>query len=333
MRRWWLAILSMIVAFVVLVGTTVIPFDNGFRSLAQMQPASETHQLRELAESLLVYPFPTLFFRQELKVQLLPGQLPSVPLLNLPMPPTGRLIGSAVYRLDNEEIAIVDILVQAPEPAEDIINFYRRSLPPQGWQIKQSEPLPPGFHQIEVGKFPVGINQLFCQEKLTEPWRNFGVSIVSPKTNEPNNVRINLLTQAFKKIQGENSSTPCDQPPEQERPEPENAYQLIPSFSAPIGVEFKATSTCSSGGLNSSVSTIAKTNQDAVELEASIADQLEAAGWKRVTGHAEKPLAWSIWQIPAHSKSQGVLLAIESPNENEYLISVEVTSRKQLNSP
>jgi hypothetical protein len=60
MRRWWLAILSMIVAFVVLVGTTVIPFDNGFRSLAQMQPASETHQLRELAESLLVYPFPTL---------------------------------------------------------------------------------------------------------------------------------------------------------------------------------------------------------------------------------------------------------------------------------
>jgi hypothetical protein len=160
MRRWWLAILSMIVAFVVLVGTTVIPFDNSFRSLAQMQPASETHQLRELAESLLVYPFPTLFFRQELKVQLLPGQLPSVPLLNLPMPPTGRLIGSAVYRLDNEEIAIVDILVQAPEPAEDIINFYRRSLPPQGWQIKQSEPLPPGFHQIEVGEFPVGINQL-----------------------------------------------------------------------------------------------------------------------------------------------------------------------------
>jgi hypothetical protein len=159
------------------------------------------------------------------------------------------------------------------------------------------------------------------------------VIIASPKTNQPNNVRINLLTQAFKKIQGENSSTPCDQPPEQERPEPENAYQLIPSFSAPIGVELKATSTCSSGGLNSSVSTIAKTNQDAVELEASIADQLEAAGWKRVTGHAEKPLAWSIWQIPAHSESQGVLLAIESPNKNEYLISVEVTSRKQLNSP
>ena len=108
---------------------------------------------------------------------------------------------------------------------------------------------------------------------------------------------------------------------------------IIPSFSAPIGVELKATSTCSSGGLNSSVSTIAKTNQDAVELEASIADQLEAAGWKRVTGHAEKPLAWSIWQIPAYSESQGVLLAIESPNENEYLIFVEVRSRKQLNSP
>jgi hypothetical protein len=26
------------------------------------------------------------------------------------------------------------------------MSFYRRSLPDQGWQIRQSEPLPPGFH-------------------------------------------------------------------------------------------------------------------------------------------------------------------------------------------
>jgi len=93
------------------------------------------------------------------------------------------------------------------------------------------------------------------------------------------------------------------------------------------------TSSCGSGSSDASISTIAKTNKDAVELEASIGSQLESAGWKRVTGHAEKPLAWSIGQIPASSKWQGVLLAIQSPQENQYLISVQVTSQEKLSSP
>lgn len=330
MRRWWLAILSAIVAFVVLAGAAVVPFENSFRLVAaQMQPEEPTNQLRELAEHLLAAPIPTFLFTQELKVQLLPGQLPSVPPLNLPMPPKGQLVGSAVYRLE-EEIALVDILLQTPGTAEDVMSFYRRSLPSIGWQIRQSEPLPPGFHH---DKIPAGISQLFCLEKPTEPWLNLSVGIVSPSSDEPNNVRINLLTQAFKKKLGANFSTPCDRRPEPERPEKLSAYKLLPSLSAPFGVELQTTTSCAGGASDASISTIAKTNKDAVELEASIARQLETVGWKRVTGHVEKPLAWSMWLLPVPGNWQGVLLAIQSPQENQYLISVQITSQQKFSSP
>ena len=330
MRRWWIAILSTIVACVVLVGAAVVPFEKSFRLVAaQMQPEESTNQLRELAERLLAQPFPTFLFGQELKVQLLPGQLPSVAPLNLPTPPNGHLVGSAVYRLD-EEIALVDILLQAPGTTENVISFYRRSLQEQGWQIRQSESLPSGFYPNEI---QTGISQLFCPEKPTKPWLYLGVSIVSPKTDEPNTVRINLATQAFKKKLGDKFSSPCDQRPKQVYPAQAYYDKLIPSLKAPVGVELQKTGSCGSGFSDLSIFAIAKTNQDAVALEASIANQLEAAGWKRVTGHAEKPLAWSMWQIPSHNGWQGVLLAIQSPQENRYLISVQVTSQEKFSSP
>jgi hypothetical protein len=251
------------------------------------------------------------------------------------VPPSGRLVGSAVYRLDNEEIAVVDILLQVPEPAQDVISFYKRSLPGIGWKMEQSQALPPGFHDLKIGEFPVA-SQTFCQEKLTEAWQNLSVGVFSPK-DEPNHVRIYLVTQALKKKLGANFSFPCDRRSQLERSEQVNAQvnagNLLPSLKAPVGVDLQTTSSCSSGSSDASISTIAKTNKDAVELETSIASQLESAGWKRVTGHAEKPLAWSIWQIPASSKWQGVLLAIQSPQENQYLISVQITSQEKLSSP
>jgi hypothetical protein len=297
MRRWWLIILSAIVVFVV----AVVPFENSFRLVAAQMPAQETHQLNELASSLLAYPSPTIFFQQKLKVQLLPGQLPSVPPLSLPVPPSGRLVGSAVYRLNNEEIAFVDILLQVPEPAEDVMSFYKRSLLGIGWKMEQSQALPPGFHDMKIGEFPVVISQNFCQEKLTQAWQNLSVGVFSPK-DEPNNVRISLVTQALKKKLGVNYSVACDRRSQLERSEQVNAQvnagNLLPSLKAPVGVDLQTTSSCSSGSSDASISTIAKTNKDAVELEASIGSQLESAGWKRVTGHAEKPLAWSIGKSP-----------------------------------
>lgn len=332
MRRWWLAILSAIVVFMVVTGAAV-PFENSLRLVTAQMPAQETHQLHELASSLLAYPSPIFFFQQKLKVQLLPGQLPSVPPLSLPVPPSGRLVGSAVYRLDNEEIAVVDILLQVPERAQDVISFYKRSLPGIGWKMEQSQALPHGFHDIEIGEFPVPFSsQTFCQEKLTEAWQNLSVGVFSPQ-DEPNSVRISLVTQALKKKLGANFSFPCDRRSQPKRSEQVNANKLLPSLKAPVGVDLQTTSSCAGGSSDASISTIAKTNKDAVELEASIASQLESAGWKRVTGHAEKPLAWSIWQIPASSKWQGVLLAIQSPQENQYLISVQVTSQEKLSSP
>jgi hypothetical protein len=316
---------------VVLAATAVLPFENSSRSVAdQIQTQEPTNQLRELAEHLLKAPFPTfLLLGQEPKVQLLPGQLPSVPPLNLPTPPKGHLLGSAVYRLDSE-IALVDILLQVPGTAENVMDFYRSTLPDQGWQIRQSEPLSPGFHP---DKIPAGIGQIFCLDKPTEPWFNLSVGIVSPSTDQPNNVRIYLLTQAFRKKLGTKSSSPCDNPPKQVQPEPVNAYKFLPSLKTPVGIELKTTSSCAGKQVSdASISTVAKTNKDAVELEASIARQLEEVGWTRVTGHAEKPLAWSMWQIPAPGKWQGVLLAIQSPQENYYLISVQITSQEKFSS-
>lgn len=334
MRRWWLVILSAIVVFVV----AVVPFENSFRLVAAQMPAQETHQLNELASSLLAYPSATLSFQQKLKVQLLPGQLPNVPPLSLPAPPSGRLVGSAVYRLNNEEIAFVDILLQVPEPAEDVMSFYKRSLVGIGWKMEQSHALPPGFHDMKTGEFPgefpLIITQNFCQEKLTQAWQNLSVSVFSPK-DEPNNVRISLVTQALKKKLGADYYFACDRRSQPERSEQVNASNLLPSpllpsLSAPEGVDLQYTGSCISGGPDVSISTVAKTNKDAVELEAAIASQLESAGWKRVAAHAEKPLAWSIWLLPAPGKWQGVLLAIQSPQQNQYLITVQVTSQEKL---
>jgi hypothetical protein len=315
---------------VVLVGAAVVPFEKSFRLVAaQIQPVEPTNQLRELAERLLAEPIPTFLFGQEMKVQLLPGLIPSVQPLNLPTPPNGRLVGSAVYRFD-EEIALVDIFLQTPGTNENVMSFYRRSLQDQGWQIRQSVSLPPGFYPDKIS---AATGQLFCPEKPTDPWLNLSVNIVSPKTDEPNNVRINLTTQAFKKKLGDKFGYQCNQRPKRVHPEQANIDKLIPSLKAPVGVELQRTSSCGNGFSNSKISAIAKTNQDAVDLEAFIAHQLEAAGWKRVTGHGEKLLAWSLWQIPSHSEWQGVLLAIQSPKKNQYLISVEVTSQDEFSSP
>ena len=62
--------------------------------IPQTQPAGQTAQLRELAERLLLPPYPSPD-GQGRTAHLLPGQLPDTLPLALPVPPGSRLVGSA----------------------------------------------------------------------------------------------------------------------------------------------------------------------------------------------------------------------------------------------
>ena len=93
---------------------------------AQAPPAEQANQLRELAEQLLApqYAGPG---DQLPTIRLLVGELPPDMPLALPMPPGGRLIGSAVQvtsgRTDN-----MNVVLEARGTSGDVLSFYEQAL-------------------------------------------------------------------------------------------------------------------------------------------------------------------------------------------------------------
>ncbi|CCF85073.1 hypothetical protein [Nitrolancea hollandica] len=309
MRRWWLAGgggLGLLMVVTLLLGTA-----GGLGSVASAETADDAAQLRELAERLLTYRGE--LGGQPVAVELLPGQAPSHPGLDLPAPEGSRLIGSVVYR-DGDKAARLDKVLDVPGSAQDNFTFYQDMLKKRGWNVG-SENQQGGF-QPSTSSF----TRFFCPEQ-GDSWLTLSIS---PRDDAPNDVRIHLdLT----------NPGPCDpsghRPPGVAGPE-----DNIPALYAPDGVQVRPTGGSGGGGpyARSASSAVAETDKSPADIEAAFAQQLEAAGWKRVAGASEGPLAWSTWAVPGDSGDQGFLYALQATGKNRLNLYVQVESGSESSS-
>ena len=82
----------------------------------------------------------------------------------------------------------------------------------------------------------------------------------------------------------------------------------------------------SMGGPRQQSDAVATTAKGAAELESFFAQQLAAAGWTRVAGGANTPLAFSTWKVPGEGDWQGVLIVIEMPAKDRRSLMLRAES-------
>jgi hypothetical protein len=74
----------------------------------------------------------------------------------------------------------------------------------------------------------------------------------------------------------------------------------------------------------------AETDQSAAELEAYFAAQLKTAGWQRLAGGSDGPMAWSSWKLPRDGDWQGFLFVLQSPGARHRSLYVRAESPSQV---
>src|SRR5581483_5152650 len=143
------------------------------RSLAQSQSSGETAQLRELAERLLESPygyvtpspFSSVTTTQPPSLELLVGQLPADPALDIPVPAGGRLVGSAVRHGPGLQGpgagAAVQVVIDAPGSPTEVAAFYAQALADRGWTTGSSYG---GSHMGGFQQPPVTSSAYFCRD-------------------------------------------------------------------------------------------------------------------------------------------------------------------------
>lgn len=308
-RRLW--IFAAIVTLAAIVALTAMAMSMPYRAAAQEPPRDRAVLIQELAERLLAPPYPGPG-GQAAGAQLLPGELPAGLPVELPVPPDGRLVGSVVRRT-GEQTSSVEAALDAPGKAPDVLAFYERQLTGRGWAPAPTKQPPRGGFQPSV---PPPTSAMFCRA-ANGPWLSVNVF---PKLAGPSDVRLRLELS---------NPGPCAAPRGPEPPRNPPGADLLPPLYAPEGVALSLMS--SGGGSNQrwSSEAVAPTAQGVAELEAHFAKQLAAAGWRRVAGRADGPLAWSLWAVPAGAGDgewQGFLYALDGPGKNRRSFRVQVES-------
>jgi len=303
MRRWWLVGSVLLLTVLGIVAGAAVPLQLASGAV-QAQQQSDPATLRDLAQRLLA---PPVFGPngQPQTVELFVGQLPSDFPLALPTPPNGRLVGSDAHRAGTQPISWA-VVFDAPGAPGDVNTFYQQQLPGLGWTPAPSHPgAQRGGFQPTLNTIPL----IFCQSSS-------GPSLTVTATVRPNlptDVRVSVSASA-----GPCASSPGSpgQPPGADR---------LPALTAPAGVQVQTTS--GGGGPNRFTSdATAITDQSVTTLEAHFAQQVQAAGWTRVAGGANGPVAWSTWTVPGDGGYEGFLYAMEAPGQNRKDLHVQVES-------
>jgi hypothetical protein len=272
--------------------------------------------LRELAEQLLLRAsstYPGAPARVQ-TVELLPGQQPSGLPVTLPVPPGGRLVGSAVYRADGEMTG-AEIVVQAPGTLDAVLAFYEQALGALEWRTLAAPALASGFQAP-----PSTRTSTFCPP--TESGN--AVTLTAFQGTERTIVRASFAFPPVVDFPGGPCNAPA--PPVARTPQAPLLPQLTPPpdvqlVTLPIPpIVFPTPLSPPGPAVRSSQSAAnATTRLGPAELEAYFAQQLEGAGWQRQAGRAEGALAWSIWQVPMGEGGQGFLLVLATSQDQRFL--------------
>ncbi len=280
--------------------------------IASAAPPLEADQVQALAERLLSPAVPGPDGRAQ-STRLLVGQWPTGSALDLPIPPDGRLVGSSIRTADGSVMA-VDGVLDVSGAVQDILAFYERELGAWGWGPAPAQPGPLGPGR---GGFQPALDssrgRSFCKS-ATGPW----ISVtVGPRNGTPNDVRVHVDSS---------QAGPCGL---QSSQQPGGAgTDLLPPLVAPTGVVVQMQG--SSNGPNRVTSDAsAQTDQSPADLQAHFARQLQVAGWQRLAGGVDGPLAWSSWKVPRDGDWQGLLFVLDGPGQHHRALYARVESAAQ----
>jgi hypothetical protein len=257
-------------------------------SMATPTPVRDTAALQVLLQRLVGYSYPGA---PGPEAQIYVGRLPDKMPVDLPLPDGSRVIGSIVRGEES-----LQIVLDAPQPPDRVLDFYRQRLSAAGWSTPDQSGGPSG------GFVPSGIPNgiTFCQSRQGPA---LFVS-ASAEPNQPTDVRLTLNTS---KTQG----SPCSQQPSGGPA----TSQVIPRLLAPAGArQTEGGSGGSSTGSSYNSATLV-TDQSAVELAAFYGDQLTQAGWTKQESGQSGPVAWSTWMARDKEGTtwKGLFFALDLP--------------------
>ncbi len=291
---------------------------NGPSSTAAQQ--EDAAQIRDLAERLLTYPYGT-GAGDPARAQLIVGRLPADFPFPLPMPPGGRLVGSAV-RTAGTEMMSIEAAIEAPGTPAQIVTFYDTALPAAGLSLAPTSYSGGGGFQSGSAKR----SDTFCLGE-TGPWLTLSAAEQAGSTEGRSDVRVSVSMRVATVTPLPTSyAGPCStQGAGYSYGYGSAPGRLLPRLSGPTGVPMQ-TSGMNMGQDYVASSVTATTAMSVSELEAYFAGQLAAAGWARRAGGAEGPAAWSLWALPDEGEWQGFLTVVTAPGENRRRLSLLVES-------
>lgn len=316
-RRWPVGALARLVSAGLLVAVALVAVASGGAPARAAMPAAsadDAAQLRDLAQRLLAGPPGTRAdSATPMTVELLTGQLPASPALDLPTPAGARLVGSAVRRLDGK-VNGVDVVLDVPGKTGDVFAFYRDGLTGRGWTLSTRGAPASGF--LASTPYYTGT---FCRA----PGAGWLQLNIGPRANGPNDVRLHFDSFTI---------GPCASGDGASAARPAGEARL-PALAAPLGATILVQSS-SGNATRWSSSATATTAAGLADLEAGYARQLQAAGWTRAAGRVDGPLAWSSWAVAGPGGWQGYFYALRTGDQRyDLFVQVEAPAAQPAGTP
>jgi len=251
------------------------------------------------------------------RVDLLPGRLPDGLPIDVPLPPSTRVIGSALRHFDGRPHEL-DVRLEVAASVPGLRAFYEQELRERGWYDAPSFP--------GRGRFPVPENWAVLDLCRSDPdadrrW----IAQIEPGNAGATRVRVTVTLEAELGMNcsvpryGVNlpasvgplsGAAPLLQPPEGQRP----------------GTASRQNSGDGRWGL---AEVVIETQQPLVDLERHYRRQLEDSGWVRQDCQAGAGLIWSTWhmgKIAGAGDWRGFLLTSETADPERVRVYVRVES-------
>lgn len=270
---------------------------------AQGTNASQTEDaaaLRELAVRLLRARFPG-DPEAAGEMQLLVGEVPGGLPVELPLPPGSRVVGSFV----RGNLHGISIVLDAAQPAEQVLEFYRERLSGAGWSRPELPHHGGGFMPDFMAN-----RAIYCYGA-----RGPALTVTAePAPGQPTNVRLELQTDP--------RHSPCGAHVRHMG----GGHEMIPNLAPPTGAR-QMPQGGGGGGDSWHSYAILLTELDLAAVAAHYASQLTGAGWMQDASGEGGPAAWSAWSLRDEDGApwHGLLFVLKRPEaEGQYHLIIRV---------
>ena len=259
------------------------------------------HQLRQLAGRLLTWPDPEGPVTADLLPVGYPNDLPPELVDRSEL----RFLGSLVRRRAGALVG-AEMVFEGPGEPEVVIANYETVLVGLGWErLDRPGPRGGGFEPQAFG----AMSSLVDRTKSA-------VLFLHAMDREGGGTELRVRYDADHALEMI-ANMGHGMPPE---------ASMLPRLKPPPGVKLHPQGGGGGGGRWKSEAW-AQTEMAPMELEASFAKQLEAAGWGRMSGSADETFAWSSWLIPDSGEWRGILLVLAAfPGGRQVSVEAELMS-------